>query len=84
MPKQPASPTPAPRHATVKLAVTLVALKAAAEAVRNGEYGKAPVEGARSTRAYRLWSELYRAVEGDERSLLRALQEKGFVKWRKG
>lgn len=39
---------------------------------------------ARSTRAYRLWSELYRAVEGDEHSLLRALQEKGFVKWRKG
>ena len=76
--------TPPPRHADDKLADALVAIKAAADAVRNGAYGKAPVEGARSTRAYRLWSELYRAVEGDERSLLRALQEKGFVKWRKG
>ena len=75
---------PPPRPADDKLADALVAIKAAAEAVRNGEYGKAPVEGARSTKAYRLWSELYRAVEGDERSLLRALQEKGFVKWRKG
>lgn len=72
-----------PRSADDKLADALLAIKAAAEAVRNGVYGKAPVEGARSTRAYRLWSELYRAVEGDERSLLRALQEKGFVKARK-
>ena len=75
---------PPPRPSDDKLSDALAALKAAAEAVRNGEYGKAPVEGARSTRAYRLWSELYRAVEGDERSLLRALQEKGFVKWRRG
>lgn len=77
------SPSPL-RPADDKLAEALAAIKAAAEAVRNGAYGKAPVEGARSTRAYRLWSELFRAVEGDERSLLRALQEKGFVKWRKG
>lgn len=82
VPRRPVAPPPRP--AVDKLADALVAIKAAAEAVRNGEYGKAPVEGARSTRAYRLWSELYRAVEGDERSLLRALQEKGFVKWRKG
>ena len=82
MPTRPAAPPPRP--ADDKLADALVAIKAAADAVRNGEYGKAPVEGARSTRAYRLWSELYRAVEGDESSLLRALQEKGFVKWRKG
>ncbi|WP_404299910.1 hypothetical protein [Alicycliphilus denitrificans] len=82
MPTRPA--VPPPRATDDKLADALVAIKAAAEAVRNGDYGKAPVEGARSTRAYRLWSELYRAVEGDERSLLRALQEKGFVKWRKG
>jgi hypothetical protein len=75
---------PPPRAKAEKLEEALTAIKAAAEAVRNGEYGKAPVEGARSTRAYRLWSELYRAVEGDEHSLLRALQEKGFVKWRKG
>ena len=81
MPTRPVAPPPRP--ADDKLAEALVAIKAAAEAVRNGAYGKAPVEGARSTRAYRLWSELYRAVEGDERSLLRALQEKGFVKTRK-
>lgn len=81
-PTRPAAPPP--RAKGEKLEEALVAIKAAAEAVRNGEYGIAPVEGARSTRAYRLWSELYRAVEGDERSLLRALQEKGFVKWRKG
>lgn len=82
MPTRPSAPPP--RAKGEKLEEALAAIKAAAEAVRNGEYGKAPVEGARSTRAYRLWSELYRAVEGDERSLLRALQEKGFVKWRKG
>lgn len=81
MPTRPAAPPPRP--ADDKLADALVAIKAAAEAVRNGAYGKAPIEGARSTRAYRLWSELYRAVEGDERSLLRALQERGFVKTRK-
>jgi hypothetical protein len=82
VPTRPAAPSPRPNGE--KLEEALAALKAAAEAVRNGEYGKAPEEGARSTKAYRLWSELYRAVEGDERSLLRALQEKGFVKWRKG
>ena len=81
IPTRPAAPPPRP--ADDKLAEALVAIKAAAEAVRNGAYGKAPVEGARSTRAYRLWAELYRAVEGDESSMLRALQEKGFVKTRK-
>ena len=82
VPTRPSAPPP--RAKDERLEEALAAIKAAAEAVRNGEYGKAPVEGARSTRAYRLWSELYRAFEGDERSLLRALQEKGFVKWRKG
>lgn len=67
-----------------KLAEALAAVKAAAAAVREGEYGKAPAEGARSTRAYKLWAELFHAVEGDGRSLLRALQDKGFVKSRKG
>ncbi len=80
MPTRPAAPPPRP--ADDKLAEALVAIKAAAEAVRNSAYGKAPVEGACNTRAYRLWSELYRAVESDESSLLRALQEKGFVKTR--
>lgn len=84
IPTRPVVPPPPPRSSDDKLAKALVAIKAAAEAVRDGAYGKAPVEGARSTRAYRLWSDLFRAVEGDERSLLRALQEKGFVKWRKG
>ena len=82
MPTRPAASPP--RAKGEKLEEALAAIKAAAEAVRNGDYGKAPVEGARSTQTYRLWAELYRAVEGDERSLLRALQEKGFVKWRKG
>lgn len=74
---------PPPRPCDDKLAEALVAIKAAAEAVRNGAYGKAPVEGARSTRPYRLWSDIFQAIESGERSLLRALQEKGFVKTRK-
>ena len=77
------TPTSEPRPSADKLADALVAVKAAAEAVRMGAYGKAPVEGARSTRAYRLWSDIFQAVETGERSLLRALQEKGFVKTRK-
>lgn len=77
------TPTSEPRPSADKLSDALVAVKAAAEAVRMGAYGKAPVEGARSTRAYRLWSDIFQAVESGERSLLRALQEKGFVKWRK-
>lgn len=83
IPTRPAvSPSP-PRPSDDKLAEALVAIKAAAEAVRNGAYGKAPVEGARSTRPYRLWSDIFQAIESGERSLLRALQEKGFVKTRK-
>ena len=78
------TPTPEPRPSADKLADALVAVKAAAEAVRMGTYGLAPVEGARSTRPYRLWSDIFQAVEGGERSLLRALQDKGFVKTRKG
>jgi hypothetical protein len=78
------TPTPEPRPSADKLADALVAVKAAAEAVRMGAYGMAPVEGARSTRAYRLWSDIFQAVETGERSLLKALQDKGFVKTRKG
>ena len=77
-----AAASPPPQR-TDKLADALVAVKAAAESVRNGDYGKAPAEGARSTRAYRLWSEIQEAFESGERSLLRSLQEKGFVKTRK-
>lgn len=65
------------------LAEALAALKAAAKAVEDGAYGFAPAEGVRSTRVYRLWSELLAAVEGDRGSLLRALQDKGYAK-RKG
>ena len=43
MPTRPTAPPPRP--ADDKLAEALVAIKAAAEAVRNGEYGKAPEIG---------------------------------------
>ena len=69
---------------TDKLAEALAAVKAAAAAVRDGACGHAPADGARSTRTYRLWSELSEALDGGRQSLLRALQEKGFVKTRKG
>lgn len=75
-------PQPAPTAAD-RLAEALAAVKAAAAAVRDGAYGHAPAEGARSTRTYRLWSELTEALDGSRQSLLRALQEKGFVKARK-
>lgn len=80
----PMRPTQAVSAATDKLAEALAAVKAAAAAVRDGAYGHAPAEGARSTRTYRLWSELTEALDGSRQSLLRALQEKGFVKTRKG
>lgn len=69
---------------TDKLAEALAAVKAAAAAVRDGAYGHAPAYGARSTRTYRLWAEVSEALDGNRQSLLRALQEKGFVKARKG
>jgi hypothetical protein len=67
-----------------KLAEALTAVKAAADAIRDGAYGHAPAGGARSTRTYQLWAELSEALDGNRESLLRALQEKGFVKTRKG
>lgn len=67
------------------LAEALTAVRAAAEAVASGRYGKAPAEGVRNTQPYRLWSELFGIVQGEsEGSLLRALQAKGFVKKRGG
>lgn len=80
-PIRPPQPVPA---ASDRMAEALAAVKAAAAAVRDGAYGHAPAEGARSTRTYRLWSELTEALDGSRQSLLRALQEKGFVKARKG
>lgn len=65
----------------------LNAIRVAAAAVRSGTYGRAPENGVRSTRPYRLWSEIYEAVcgtDGDPSSgsLLRALQDRGFAKSR--
>ncbi|WP_156030150.1 hypothetical protein [Thiomonas sp. FB-Cd] len=65
------------------LAEALSAVRSATQAVANGRYGKAPAEGVRNTRAYRLWAQLFDAVQGEaEGSLLRTLQERGFVKRR--
>lgn len=59
----------------------LQAVKRAALAVREGKCGRAPAENVRTTEQYRLWTEIKAAVEGDPRdSLLRALQDSGFVK----
>lgn len=58
-------------------------IQEAARAVAAGRYGKAPAEQVRSTRPYRLWADLWAAVEGEtEGSLLRALEDRGFVKRR--
>lgn len=62
----------------------LKTVQAAAQAVRSGAYGKAPAQGVRETRTYRLWAELVEALDGGAGSLLRALQDQGFVKTRKG
>ena len=67
-----------------KLSEALTAVKVAADAVREGAYGHAPAGGARSTRTYQLWAELSEALDGNRESLLRALQDKGFVKARRG
>lgn len=60
------------------------AVQAAAQVVRSGAYGKAPAQGVRETRTYRRWAELVEALDGGSGSLLRALQDQGFVKTRKG
>ncbi|MDE2252918.1 MAG: hypothetical protein KGL42_01415 [Betaproteobacteria bacterium] len=65
------------------LAEALSAVRSATQAVANGRYGKAPPEQVRTTRTYKLWADLWAAVEGEtEGSLLRALQDRGFVKRR--
>jgi hypothetical protein len=70
---------------TDPLAEALAAVRAAAQAVADGRYGRAPVEQVRNTRTYRMWAELFELVQGDsEAALLRALQAKGFVKKRGG
>jgi hypothetical protein len=79
--------TKAPERRTDPLPDALNAIRAAAAAVRSGAYGRAPENGVRSTRPYRLWSEIYEAVcgtDGDPSngSLMRALQDRGFAKSR--
>lgn len=61
----------------------LKAVRAAAQAVRDGAYGRAPATGVRETRTYKLWAEIVEAIEGGQSSLLRALQDRGFAKSRK-
>lgn len=62
---------------------SLTAIRSAARAVTAGRYGKAPTEGVRTTRTYRAWAQLLEAVQGEsDGSLLRALQDKGYVKRR--
>ena len=78
-PKLRAGPTADP------LAEALSAVRAAAQAVATGRYGKAPARDVRGTRPYKLWAQLLEAVQGEgSGSLLRALQEKGYVKRRGG
>ncbi|MDE3105450.1 MAG: hypothetical protein KGK08_09780 [Acidobacteriota bacterium] len=65
------------------LAEALTAVRTAAQSVAAGHYGKAPAEGVRTTRTYKTWSQLLEAVQGEnDSSLLRALQESGYVKRR--
>ena len=68
---------------TDPMADALAAARAAALAVASGRYGRAPAEGVRNTHAYKLWAQLFDAVQGEaEGSLLRTLQDRGFVKRR--
>lgn len=61
----------------------LAAIKAARDAVLAGRYGFAPAEGVRNTHPYKLWTDVFEAIEGSTgNSLMRALQAKGFVKTR--
>lgn len=70
---------------TDPLAEALSAVRAAALAVANGRYGKAPAKDVRGTRPYKLWAQLLVAMQGEGGgSLLRALQDKGYVKRRGG
>lgn len=57
----------------------LVAIKAAAQAVERGQYGRAPEAGFRKTPVFQRWTEILAAVDGAHGSLLRALQNAGFA-----
>ena len=78
----PAAPIAEPGAAD-PLLEALVAIKAARDAVTTGRYGSAPAEGARATHPYKMWTEIFEAIEGKGHdSLLRTLQVRGFVKTR--
>lgn len=78
---EPAEAARAPERRSDPLQETLTSLRAAVSAVRNGAYGTAPDSGVRSTRTYRLWADIYNTVSGSAGdTLLRVLQDRGFVK----
>ncbi len=60
------------------------AIQAATAAVQCGRYGRAPASGFRKTSVFRRWTDILAAVDGGEKSLLRALQSAGFASRRKG
>ena len=66
------------------LADALKAIRVAAQAVRDGRYGNAPVDGARKSKTYEGWMEISREIDGTggPDGLLRALQSRGWVKVR--
>ncbi len=85
--QSPPPPLPAPRPEPTRLdplADALKAVKLAAKAVREGHYGHAPVDRARSSKLYATWMEISKEIEGTNGadSLLRALQGHGWVKVR--
>jgi hypothetical protein len=74
---------PTPQFRTDPLIVARDAIKAARDAVLAGHYKNAPAEGVRNTHPYKLWAEIFDAIEGrNGSSLMQALQAKGFVKTR--
>lgn len=68
---------------TEPLLEVLKAIAEATDAVRKGRYGRGPQSGFRKTSVFRQWTEILAAVDGGERSLLRALQAAGFATRRK-
>lgn len=59
------------------------AIASAAEAVRQGRYGRAPSSGFRKTTVFKQWTEILAAIDAGERSLLRSLQDMGYATRRK-
>ena len=79
------APTSKLAATTDPLAEALSAVRVAAQAVATGRYGNAPAEQVLGTKPYKRWAQLLEAVQGEGGgSLLRALQDKGYVKRRGG